>query len=471
MNPFVATERLYASKLKSYSPVMVKLGLCNMSIKLSKRVLIKYLFEKGKIGNEYVVAGWVDALRIHGGVVFIILRDRSGKIQIVAKKNVAKSAWESAKELSVESVIAVRGELVSSKAALGGRELLAKELVVLSRADPLPIDVKDYEKTILAKRLDWRYLDLRNPRNLAIFLIEAEMARAAREWFYSHDFVEIFTSKIVGAATEGGAEVFSIVYFDKPAFLAQSPQLYKQLGVIAGFERVFEIGPAFRAEPHHTTRHLTEYTSLDLEMGFIDSYEDVMNIVEDLIKYMVTKAISKYKSEIEEYFPNAIADLPKKVPRITIREAYKLLEQAGMKVEWGEDLSTEAERKLGEIIEKEYGSTLVFVIEYPWRVRPFYTMRKPDEPEWTLSFDLLFRGLEIATGGQREHRYEVLKRQLEEKGLNPKNFEWYLNMFRYGAPPHGGAGIGLERVVMQALGLPNIREARLLPRDPERLVP
>jgi aspartyl-tRNA synthetase len=442
-----------------------------LGIPLSERRWVRELFEKGRPGERYVVAGWVDAVRVHGGVVFVVLRDRSGKMQLVVKKNVAPKAWEVARDLSLESVVVAKGVLVESKAALGGKEIQVEEMELIATADPLPIDISDPAKTVLAKRLDWRFLDLRNPRNQLIFLVKAEMARAAREWFISHGFVEIFTSKIVGSATEGGAEVFSIVYFDKPAFLAQSPQLYKQMGVIAGFERVFEIGPAFRAEPHHTTRHLTEYTSVDFEMGFIDSYEQVMDVVEAVVKTMIDAALRKYGSLIREYFPEALDAVPKTVPRITMREAYRLLEQAGLRVEYGDDLGSEGERKLGEIVEKEYGSSMVFVTEYPWRIRPFYTMRKPDEPEWTLSFDLLLRGLEVATGGQREHRYEILLKQVREKGLNPESFKWYLDMFRYGAPPHGGSGIGLERVVMQTLGLRNIREARLTPRDPERLVP
>jgi nondiscriminating aspartyl-tRNA synthetase len=443
-----------------------------LPIRLRERVEIKQLFsDTAVIGKEYTVAGWVDTVRVHGGLVFVVLRDRSGKIQLVVKRNVAPDAWEKARKLSPESVIAARGQLVQSKAATGGREIQVKELVVLNKSDPLPIDIHDHTKTTLAKRLDWRFLDLRNPRNQLIMRVAAEVAKSAREWFVEHGFIEIFTPKIVGAATEGGAEVFSVVYFDKPAFLAQSPQLYKQMGVIAGLEKVFEIGPAFRAEPHHTTRHLTEYTSIDFEMGFIDGFEDVMDVAEGVIRHVIRNVINKYKNEILEYFPNALLEVPRDVPRITIREAYKLLEAEGVKVEWGEDLSSEAEKKLGEIVEREYGSPLVFVTEYPWKVRPFYTMRKENEPDWTYSFDLLMRGLEIATGGQREHRYEVLLKQIEEKGLNPKSFEWYLAMFRYGAPPHGGAGIGLERVVMQILGLSNIREARMLPRDPERLIP
>ncbi|WP_317896511.1 aspartate--tRNA(Asn) ligase [Pyrofollis japonicus] len=442
-----------------------------LALRLSERKYVAEVLAEGKIGEKYVVAGWVDTIRVHGKLVFIILRDRTGKMQLVVKKNVSEHAWELARKLTVESVIGAKGTLVESKAALGGKEIVVEELVVYSKAEPLPIDIKDHTKTTLAKRLDWRFLDLRNPRNQLIFLVEAEMSKAARDFFYSNGFVEIYTSKIVGAATEGGAEVFSIVYFDKPAFLAQSPQLYKQMGVISGFEKVFEIGPAFRAEPHHTTRHLTEYTSVDFEMGFIDSFEDVMKVAERAVLSMIQRAIDKYGKKVNEYFPSALQEVPKDIPRISIREAYKLLKREGIHVEEGDDLSSEAERKLGEIVLREYGSPLVFVTEYPWKVRPFYTMRKEDEPEWTYSFDLLFRGLEIATGGQREHRYEVLIKQLEEKGLNPKNFEWYLAMFRYGAPPHGGAGIGLERVVMQYLGLSNIREARLLPRDPERLVP
>jgi aspartyl-tRNA synthetase len=443
-----------------------------LSIRLKDRVYVVELFgEKAQFGREYTVAGWVDRIRVHGGLVFVVLRDRTGKIQLVVKKNVSKEAWELARKLTPETVIAARGVLVESKAATGGREIQVNELVVLNKADPLPIDIHDPSKTTLAKRLDWRFLDLRNPRNQLIMRVAAEVARSAREWFIEHGFIEIFTPKIVGSATEGGAEVFSIVYFDKPAFLAQSPQLYKQMGVISGLERVFEIGPAFRAEPHHTTRHLTEYTSIDFEMGFIDSYEDVMDTAENVIRHVIGSVLARLGSEIREYFPNALDTEPKHIPRITIREAYKLLRDSGVDVEWGEDLSSEAERKLGEIVEKEYGPPLVFVTEYPWKVRPFYTMRKTDEPEWTYSFDLLMRGLEIATGGQREHRYDVLVRQIEEKGLNPKSFEWYISMFKYGAPPHGGAGIGLERVVMQLLGLSNIREARMLPRDPERLTP
>ncbi len=453
-------------------------------MRLRDRRLVDQLLREGRPGEEYVVAGWVEAVRRHGGVVFVVVRDKSGRMQLVVKKNVAPEAWKLARKLSLESVVAARGVLRESKAALGGRELQVREMEVLSEAEPLPIDIRSPEKTTLAKRLDYRWLDLRNPRNRLIFLIEAEMVRAAREWFRRHGFVEIFTSKLVGSATEGGAEVFPVLYFDKQAFLAQSPQLYKQMGVIAGFERVFEIAPAFRAEPHHTTRHLTEYTSIDFEMGFIDSYMDVLETAVQVILEMVRAALEKYRDEIREYFPDAVLETPR-YRVVTMEEARDLLAAHGKELPPGADLDSEAERLLGRIM-REKGYDIVAVTRYPWAARPFYTMPctctegeaglpeccrglRPETP--TCSFDILFRGLEVATGGQRQHNPDCLVEQLKSKGLHPASFKWYIDMFRHGAPPHGGAGIGLERVTMQLLGLKNIREARLTPRDPERLTP
>ncbi len=452
---------------------------------LEARRWIAEVLREGKPGETYVVAGWVEAVRRHGGVVFVVLRDRSGRMQIVAKRNVSREAWETARELSRESVVAVKGKLAESKAALGGKEIVAEEILVLNEAEPLPIEPGG-KTASLAVRLRYRWIDLREPRHATPIIAAAVAAEAASRWFSEHGFVEVFTPKIVASATEGGAEVFPIIYFDKEAFLAQSPQLYKQMGVIAGLERVYEIGPAFRAEKSHTTRHLTEFTSVDFEMGFIEGYEDVMRVVEGVVNAMIeaVQRDPRTRPLLEEYYPQALElRPPAEYPRVPIDEAYKLLRSAGLEIEEDEDLGTEGERKLGEIYEKEYGAPLVFVTMYPWAVRPFYTMRAREEP-WrcpeepklinprrTYSFDLLFRGLEVATGGQREHCAGILEAQLREKGLNPAAFDWYLEMFRHGAPPHGGAGIGLERVVMQLLGLANIREARMVPRDPEHLKP
>ncbi|WP_167827958.1 aspartate--tRNA(Asn) ligase [Pyrolobus fumarii] len=452
---------------------------------LEARRYIADVLREGRVGEKYVIAGWVEAVRRHGGVVFVVVRDRSGRMQVVAKKNVAREAWETARELSRESVIAVKGVLVESKAALGGKELQAEEILVLNEAEPLPIEPGG-KTASLAIRLRYRWIDLREPRHATPIIAAAVAAEAASKFFAEQGFIEIFTPKIVASATEGGAEVFPIIYFEKEAFLAQSPQLYKQMGVISGLERVYEIGPAFRAEKHHTVRHLTEFTSVDFEMGFIKSYEDVMKVVEGAVTAMIEAIQSdpRTKPLLEEYYPQALElKPPREYPRVPIDEAYRLLREAGLEIEEDEDLGTEGEKKLGEIYEKEYGAPLVFVTMYPWSVRPFYTMKAreepwscPEEPRFTnpkrtYSFDLLFKGLEVATGGQREHCPRILEEQLREKGLNPAAFDWYLEMFRHGAPPHGGAGIGLERVVMQLLGLGNIREARFVPRDPEHLKP
>ncbi len=452
---------------------------------LAERRYIADVLKNVEPGSLVVVAGWVEAVRRHGGVVFVVVRDRSGRMQVVAKRNVSRNAWEVARELSRESVVAVRGKLVESKAALGGREIVADEILVLNEAEPLPIEPGG-KTASLAVRLRYRWIDLRDPRHAAPIIASAVAAEAASKWFSEHGFVEVFTPKIVASATEGGAEVFPIIYFDREAFLAQSPQLYKQMGVISGLERVYEIGPAFRAEKSHTTRHLTEFTSVDFEMGFIRGFNDIMRVVESVVTAMIeaVQRDPRIRPLLEEHYPNALElKPPKEYPRLHIREAYRMLREAGLEIMEGEDLGTEGEKKLGEIMEKEHGTPLVFVTHYPWLVRPFYTMREREEPwacpkepkllskEWTYSFDLLFHGVEIATGGQREHCPKILEEQLREKGLNPAAFDWYLEMFRHGAPPHGGAGIGLERVVMQLLGLGNIREARFVPRDPEHLKP
>jgi nondiscriminating aspartyl-tRNA synthetase len=439
-----------------------------------KTVYTKDLLRIGIDGNRYRICGWIDRIRDLGRVKFAILRDREGSIQIVGKAGeVSQEVLEAIASLDREDVVCVTGTLRRNPQAPGGAEIAAEKIEVISKVvEPAPIEIGSSLQSDLSTRLRWRWLDVRNPRVMGIFILEAEVANAFREYFRSNGFIEIFTPKIVGGATEGGAEVFPVVYFDRQAFLAQSPQFYKQMGVIAGFEKVFEIGPVYRAEKHHTVRHLTEYHSIDYEVGFIEGLEDVLKVAEGAFKYVIESVLrnSRTREIIESYGASDIL-VPKEFPRITMREAYRVLEGMGKRISYGEDLDSEAEKLLWTYARKEYSSDFIFVTEYPWKVRPFYAMRKPGEPEWTLSFDLLFRGLEVATGGQREHRYHILVEQAREKGLNPENFWFYLEFFKYGAPPHGGAGIGLERVVMQILKLPNIREARLLPRDPERLFP
>ena len=441
---------------------------------LKKMFIGDLLARAGELeGSTVRVCGWVHGIRDVGRIKFLVLRDRTGFIQAVVKKGEAPdNVFEAAESLRVESVVCVDGVLVRGRAK-EGYEIKATGLQVLSSpVEPLPLEPDTSLKSILATRLNYRWLDLRNPRVTKVFVFESWVAAKFREYYESQGFVEIFTPKIVAAGTESGAEVFPVIYFGREAFLAQSPQFYKQFAVIGGLERVFEVGPVFRAEPHHTTRHLTEYHSLDIEFGFIEDYNDVMDVVEGFFKHLVDSLARdpRIKPILEEF--NVEVRMPKEIPRISIRDAYKILdEKYGKKIEYGDDLDSEGERLLGKYVREVYDSDFVFVTEYPWKVRPFYTMRKEDEPDWTYGFDLLYKGLEVVTGGQREHRYDKLLENLRDKGLNPESFQFYLDFFKHGAPPHGGAGMGLERIVMQTLGLDNIREARLLPRDPERVTP
>jgi nondiscriminating aspartyl-tRNA synthetase len=426
---------------------------------------------KASPGSKVVVAGWVHRLRVVGKICFVILRDREGLIQVVVKRDKSPQMFDEASQLKQEDVIAVKGEIVPSKASIGGVDLVAEELVVLSKTIvPLPIFPDDWEKTSLAKRLDWRFLDLRSPRNLLIFRVQDTLENAMRYFYRENGFTEIHTSKLVAEATEGGAEVFPVIYFDKTAFLAQSPQLYKQMMVIAGFEKVFESGPAYRAEKHHTPRHLTEYQSIDIEMGFIEGPEDVMDMVEKATLRALSEVASSYSKLVKELLYVDI-NLPKEVIKIKLTDACRLIESTPTPCPSNYDISTEHEKAIGEAVANEYGTDLFFITEYPWIARPFYTMKSDDNPKFTRSFDLIYKGVEIVSGSQREHRYSKLVEQMTEKGLRPEKFAFYLEMFKYGAPPHGGAGLGLERLTMTTLGLKNIREARLLPRDPERLTP
>ncbi|MCX8196018.1 MAG: aspartate--tRNA(Asn) ligase [Acidilobaceae archaeon] len=421
-------------------------------------------------GQELRLCGWAHRIRDLGAIRFVVLRDRSGTLQVVFKKGeTPQEALSAALGLREEAVICVKGVLRRAPTR-EGFELLGRELEVHSSPlESLPLEVHDSTKATLPTRLRYRWLDVRNPKVSAVFKLKAWVARKFRDHFSALGFTEIFTPKIVATGTESGADVFPVIYFGKTVYLAQSPQFYKQMAVIAGLERVFEVGPVFRAEPHHTTRHLNEYHSLDIEVGFIESYNDVMDFVEGFFRRIAEES-HEVKELLEEHGAEPLR-VPERVPRVTMRQAYEILAEYGKKVPYGEDLDPEGERLLGNYAREKHKSDLIFVTEYPWKVRPFYTMRKEEEPQWTYGFDLLMRGLEVVTGGQREHRYERLRQNLREKGLKEDDFEYYLEFFKHGAPPHGGAGMGLERITMQLLGLQNIREARLLPRDTERLTP
>jgi len=420
-------------------------------------------------GKAVFVEGWVSELRNLGNLRFILLRDITGTIQIVAHKDkVKKEIFNRINEVTEESAISVSGKVKESKQAPGGREIVPEKIEIISKAEPSPIDVKEWSKTELPKRLDWRFLDTRRKDVAAIFKIRSSIYKNIVNFFDEEGFTIINTPKITTLGLESGSESFVVNYFGKGGVvLAQSPQFYKQMFVVGGFERVMEIGPVYRAEKSHTTRHLTEFTGVDFEMGFIRDENDIMDMVEKMIKYIISAIKERRKEELELLKIKLI--IPKKIPRISMPELKKILAKQGKKLKEDDDLDAEAEKMAGEYALKEFDEEFIFVTNYPFVKRPFYHMKPENDKKGTRSFDLLWKGVEIATGAQREHRLDILQKQAKEKGIKiPKLYE---DIFRYGAMPHGGVGFGLDRITQRMLNLDNVREAVLLPRDTERLTP
>jgi len=433
-----------------------------------ERTLLKDL--KHHIGKEVLVKGWVQDVRNLNKIKFIILRDRSGDIQCIAlKSGTPQEVFDNINNVSKESVIEITGTVNENKESRWGIELLITSLTILSPSEPIPIDNSDKTNTELEKRIDYRFLDTRNLKNNAIFKVRGKIARIVTDFFDDEGFTNINTPKMTCIGVESGAALFEVKYFDKSLYLSQSPQVYKQMFVAGGFERVYEIGVVFRAENSNTTRHLTEFTGIDFEMGFIKDFSDVMDIIEKMMITLLTQL--KHECSRELKLLQVEIDIPKKIPRITMEEAKEFLKTKGRKYSIDDDLDPEGEKLLGELAKEKYDSDFIFITHYPWSVRPFYHMRPDDRPDLTYSFDMLYKGVEIATGAQREHRYEVLKRQTKEKGMDLDEMKEYSDIFRYGIPPHGGVGFGLDRITQRLLGLTNIREAVLLPRDPKRVKP
>jgi aspartyl-tRNA synthetase len=413
------------------------------------------------------IIGWVHEVRDLGGLTFFLIRDRTGIIQVtIPKKKVPAEIVEAARDVSRESVVRVQGKVKAIEKAPGGREIVPEELEIISVAEsPLPLDVAEKVPAEMDTRIDSRFLDVRKPRVRAIFAIRSAVTCAATEFLHSRDYINITTPKIVAAATEGGTELFPIAYFEKEAFMNQSPQLYKQMMMAAGFEKVFEIGPIFRAEEHNTVRHLNEATSLDVEASFAD-HNDVMELLEDLIVY-VYEAVAKTCGEHLAELDVDLAVPKKPFPRIPYAEAIEIANATiEEKLAFGDDLSPAAERAIGNEIGQHY-----FVVDWPTEIRPYYAMPYPDKPELCKAFDLMHPRMELSSGAQRIHDHDLLVERIRAKGLAPEAFEFYLKAFRYGMPPHAGWGLGIERLVMTMLGLGNIREAVLFPRDRHRLTP
>lgn len=419
------------------------------------------------IGEKVRVSGWVDSRRDHGGIVFLDLRDRSALLQVVCKPEVIKNVKEEW-VVEIEGLVQERPQrMINPELETGKVELQAETIKILAKAEPLPFDIKDL-KLSLPMLLDWRPLILRNNQIKNIFKIEEEVVNGFRQTLNGLGFTEFQAPTIVPANAEGGAAVFRINYYNYDAYLAQSPQLYKQI-LVGIFERVFCVNKVFRAEPSVTTRHLAEYVSLDAEMGFIDSWEDLMNTCQEIIKNILNNLQEKHSRALE----NLKATLPltgEKIPRLKMREAQQIIfERTGRDNRQAPDLEPEDEKEICNFAKEKYGSDFVFITHYPTKKRPFYTFQDPADPEYTLSFDLLCRGLEITTGGQRINDYERLIENIKKWGNKPEDFSYYLQTFKFGLPPEGGFAFGLERIVKQFLGLENVREASLFPRDMERI--
>lgn len=426
------------------------------------------------LGKEVEIKGFVQIIRDQGSITFLMVRDISGLIQVVITKD-KKDALEIVSHLSHESVVAITGLAKEEKQAPGGFEIAALTITILSLADPkLPIPVVEkgeQEETDQSIRLDWRWIDLRKPKNTLIFKVWTVMEQAFREYWLAQDYVEIHSPKLIGTPSESGSDVFEVIYFDRKAFLAQSPQFYKQMAMAAGFEKIFEIGPVFRAEPSFTSRHATEFTGYDMEMSYIDSHYDVMAEEENIIRHAIQKIKEVYGEDILKLFERDAPIPTTPFPRMSMRKAKEILRGLEVPGEKEGDLSPEEERRICEYIKETEGHEFVFITEYPVSVRPFYHMRDERDQTLTKSFDLLWNGLEVATGAQREHRYDVLISQAQEKGIQLGPIQFYLNFFKYGCPPHGGFGMGPNRMVMKLLGIDNIRDVSFLYRGVKRLEP
>ena len=440
-----------------------------MTGKKEKEVLdLAAVFADGMEGREVKVNGAIMSVRNMGDIAFVILRKRDGVLQTVYEKGVTDADFA---ELREETFVEVSGVLRKEERAPRGMELRLKSVRILSKPEePMPIAVSKWKMSAsLEAKLDMRSLTLRNLRERARFRIQEGIARAFREYLHGEGFTEIHSPKIGAKGAEGGANVFKLDYFHRPAVLAQSPQFYKQM-MVGVFDRVMEVGPVFRAEKHNTKRHLNEYTSLDFEMGFIDSFMDICKMETAMLQYVIELLKKDYAKEIallKIELPNL-----EKIPFVRFDEAKRLIaEKYDRQIRSPHDLEPEEEALIGEYFKSEYGADFVFVTHYPSKKRPFYAVDDPENKEFTLSFDLLFRGLEITTGGQRIHDYETLLKKIAEKGMDIEGMEDYLDCFKYGMPPHGGLGIGLERLTMKMIGEDNVREACLFPRDMTRLKP
>lgn len=436
-----------------------------------KKIYFKNLNEY--FGQEITIEGFVDNIRDLQYVQFLVVRDITGKVQITIEKNESNSKLnELVSNLTIESTVKIIGTLLQNeKVKLNGMEIIPNDIIVTSKClEELPLNYKDSKSALLDTRLNYRFLDLRNEKNLLIFKVQTCLFNAMREYVLKNNFIEIHTPKLIGTASESGSDVFELDYFGDKAYLAQSPQFYKQMCLASGFDKVFEIAPCFRSEKSNSYRHATEFTSFDIEISYIDSYLDIIDFEEDLIIYGLNKVKEQYETDIKRLFNTDVIVPTKPFPRIKLEELYNILEnEYGFKMNYEDvgDMNSESEKLASKYIKEKYGHEFVFITDFSSKKRAFYHMRENNIPQ---GYDLIWKGCEITTGAQREHRYEILKKQAEEKGLS-KDVEFYLEFFKYGCPPHGGFALGVDRITMLLLGISSLKETMLLFRGPNRITP
>jgi len=421
-------------------------------------------------GKEVILGGWIENIRNVGKIKFYLLRDITGTMQItLLKKEVSEELKKKFQQIKRHSSVVIKGLIKKNKVAPGGVEILPTTVeFVNSPIDVIPLDAK--QSADLSVRLDYRPVDLRNKKNWAIFRIQSKIVESFTRFLRENEFIQVFTPAIMGIPSESGAEVFPIFYFQKNAFLRQDPQLHRQLTILGGLERIFDIGASWRAEPSYTPRHLTEHRGCAVEFAYIKDETSTMKLEELLVASAYKKVIEDCAEELE------ILDLKLKVPTtpfpiICFPEVYDILKEFGKNIPFGEDIDRESEKIISDYIKEKFNHEFVFLNRFPSEIKPFYVMYLDEDPRWARSVDLICNGLELSSGGQREHRYERIIAQLKEKNMSLKDSEWFTKFFKYGAPPHGGFNIGIERITMQMLGLKNIREVTLFPRDPTRLIP
>lgn len=435
-----------------------------------KKIYIKDI--KDYFDQEITLAAFVDNIRVLQYVVFMVLTDNTGKVQVTIEKEGNEELVKKIENLTVYSTVKVFGKVLENeKVKLNGMEMIPTDIEITSVADNnFPIDIKDVNNSLLETRLDNRFLDLRNERNHTIFKIQTTMLEAMRKYWNSNDYMEIMSPKLSGASAEGGSEVFYFDYFGQQATLSQSPQFYKQMAMAAGFNKVFEIGPAFRAEESHTSYHATEINMIDVEVSWLNNVDELMDIEEEWITYFLNEITKKHKEEIKTYFNLEVNEITARFPRIRFSDAKKLLKEKYNYVGAKEDdLERHEEQLLCDYAMKEHNSQFIFVTHFNKEARPFY--HQLDEDGLTKSFDLLYKGLEITTGAIREHRADVLESQILEKGITLDSLSFYVDFFKYGCPPHGGFGVGMARILMKLLEFETIREATFVYRGPNRLNP